>query len=141
MAPNGKSKVEVKLIGEEGNAFAVIGRCTEAMKLAGWTKAQIEEFRKVAMSGDYNHLLRTAMEYTADSEGLPCQCTHAENGSIMADAGCNICHGSGWDDDGRCPDGAAVAEEEAEEEAEREAEQDEAKRVADFKQAREDAQD
>jgi hypothetical protein len=57
------NKPEVKLIGEDGNAFAIIGRCRRAAKKAGWTEEQIERFTTEATSGDYDHLLQTVMEY------------------------------------------------------------------------------
>lgn len=60
--------VHVDLVGEDGNAFAIIGRVTKAMKRAGHTEAAAE-FSKEAMSGDYNHLLRTVMAYvTVDGD-------------------------------------------------------------------------
>lgn len=55
--------VKVQLTGGDGNAFAVIGAVTKAMRRAGCSNEQIEEFRADAMSGDYNHLLATAMRY------------------------------------------------------------------------------
>ena len=55
--------VKVKLVGTDGNAFAVIGTCQDAMRKAGATQAQIESFIDEAMEGDYDHLLRTAMKY------------------------------------------------------------------------------
>ena len=71
MSLEGLERPVVKLVGEDGNAFAILGRCRGAAKRAGWTSAQIEEFRTEAMSGDYNHLLRTVMKYfEVDSEEL-----------------------------------------------------------------------
>jgi len=54
-------KIRVKLIGTNGNAFAILGRVQAALK-----KAKVEEhdlFLKEAMSGDYDHLLATCMEW------------------------------------------------------------------------------
>jgi hypothetical protein len=56
-------KVKVKLIGEDGNAFAIIGAVRKAMKRGGCTPEQVEEFQKEATAGDYNHLLQTAMRF------------------------------------------------------------------------------
>lgn len=56
-------KPEVTLIGEDGNAFSIIGRCTKALKRAGAPRGVIDAFTSEAMSGDYNHLLRTAAKY------------------------------------------------------------------------------
>ena len=55
-------KVKVKLLGEDGNAFAILGRCKRAVK-EFLTQAEIEEFMKEATSGDYNHLLQTCMKW------------------------------------------------------------------------------
>lgn len=55
-------KIVVKLVGEDGNAFAVLGRVNKALKEAGRPKDG-KRFLEEAMQGDYNHLLRTAMKY------------------------------------------------------------------------------
>ena len=57
-----KTKPQVKLVGTDGNAFAVLGKVKAALVKAGM-KEEAEAFMKEAMSGDYNHLLATAMEY------------------------------------------------------------------------------
>lgn len=57
-----KTNVEVKLTGRDGNAFAILGAVKKALEKAGH-KELAAEFMKEAMSGDYDHLLRTAMEY------------------------------------------------------------------------------
>lgn len=54
---------EVKLIGEDGNAFAILGRCRRAAKKAGWTDDEWQRFQREATSGDYDHLLATVMEW------------------------------------------------------------------------------
>ena len=55
--------VYVKLVGEDGNAFAIMGRVTKALKRAGATSEEITEFREQAMSGDYNHLLQVVLSW------------------------------------------------------------------------------
>jgi ribosomal protein L32 len=55
--------VTVQLTGEDGNAFFVISRVRKAMKRAGVEQSTIDAFSKEAMSGDYDHVLRTCMEY------------------------------------------------------------------------------
>ncbi len=57
-----KTKIVVELVGEDGNAFAIIGRVSKALKRGGHGDL-VNEFTKEAMSGDYDHLLQTAMEY------------------------------------------------------------------------------
>jgi hypothetical protein len=56
-------KPTVKLTGNDGNAFVILGSCHLAGKKAGWNKEKLKEFSDKATSGDYNHLLRTACEY------------------------------------------------------------------------------
>ena len=56
-------EVEVKLVGEDGNAFSILGRCSKAARRAGLSPDQIEEFTEEATSGDYNDLLCTCMSY------------------------------------------------------------------------------
>ena len=51
--------VEVELVGQDGNAFAVLGAASKAMRQADIDKADIDEMMDEAMSGDYNHLLQT----------------------------------------------------------------------------------
>ena len=49
----------VKLIGEDGNAFAILGRVRRALRRSGYSEAKVEEFTEEATSSDYNHLLAT----------------------------------------------------------------------------------
>ena len=56
-------KPEVKLIGEDGNAFSIMGRCHRAAKDAGWTEDKWKEIQNEMMAGDYDHLLYTAMNH------------------------------------------------------------------------------
>lgn len=55
--------VEVQLIGQNGNAFNILGICQREAREAGLTEEQITEFCEEAMSGDYDDLLRTCMKY------------------------------------------------------------------------------
>lgn len=45
------------LVGIDGNAWSVIGYVCNAMFEQGFTKAERTEYRKRAMSGDYDNLL------------------------------------------------------------------------------------
>lgn len=56
-------KPKVKLTGNDGNAFSIMGRVISALKKSGASKDAIEEYRKKAMSGDYDNLLRVTMEF------------------------------------------------------------------------------
>ncbi len=54
--------VHVKLSGLDGNAFAVLGRVSRALRQAGHPEAATA-FMDEATMGDYDALLRTAMKY------------------------------------------------------------------------------
>ena len=56
-------EVQVQLIGEDGNAFALIGRCVKAARRGDVPREEIDLFKREAMSGDYDHLLQTCMEW------------------------------------------------------------------------------
>ena len=51
--------VEVQLTGQDGNAFFIIGRVSEALRRKSVPAEEVEEFQQQATSGDYNHLLQT----------------------------------------------------------------------------------
>ena len=57
-----KTGIEVKIIGEDGNVFNLLGICRRALsrahKLDMW-----DEFYKEATSGNYDHALATIAEY------------------------------------------------------------------------------
>lgn len=59
----GLPKPELNLTESDGNAFSIIGRAMRALRAAGYSKEQLEEFRKEAMSGDYDHVIQTAMKW------------------------------------------------------------------------------
>ena len=60
--------INIPLVGEDGNAFSILGRVSRAMRqndLAG----EWEAFHAEATSGDYDNLLRTVMTwFSVDSE-------------------------------------------------------------------------
>lgn len=56
-------EVFVPLLGEDGNAFAIIGRALKAMRKAKLPEEEMSAFRDEATSGDYDHLLRTVMNW------------------------------------------------------------------------------
>lgn len=57
------TNVKVKLAGEDGNAFSILGRVFKALKKAGYDKEFIARFTSEATSSDYNHLLATVCKY------------------------------------------------------------------------------
>ena len=57
-----KQKPTVKLIGEDGNAFAILGRVKRALVQAGM-REEAEAFLKEATAGDYDNLLMVVQKY------------------------------------------------------------------------------
>jgi len=49
--------VRVKLIGTDGNAFALLGRVRQALRRAGCGEGFVKAFTAEATRGDYQHLL------------------------------------------------------------------------------------
>jgi len=56
-------KPTVKLIGEDGNAFNILGKVVKALKNAGYSTDEVKQYQTEAMSGDYDNLLRVTMEW------------------------------------------------------------------------------
>ena len=57
------SKPTVKLVGEDGNAFSIMGRVQQSLRRAGADKEYIDKYLKEATVGDYDHLLVVSMGY------------------------------------------------------------------------------
>jgi len=55
-------EIEVQLIGTDGNAFALLGKISKALRGAEVPNAEIDEFLGEAMSVDYDHL-RTCLDW------------------------------------------------------------------------------
>jgi hypothetical protein len=56
-------EISVQLSGEDGNRFVIASRVRMALKRAGVPEDEREEFWADALSGDYHHLLATAMAW------------------------------------------------------------------------------
>ena len=56
-------EIEVQLVGEDGNAFFIIARVKKALRRGGVPKEEIDAYTKDSMSGDYDHVLQTAMHW------------------------------------------------------------------------------
>ena len=56
-------KPRLKLSGQNGNAFVILGKAQNEAKKANWSEQQIEEFMNEAKSSDYDHLLQTCCKY------------------------------------------------------------------------------
>ena len=63
-----KNKVIMKLVGEDGNAFAILGRFNREARRAGWSEEDIKSVLNEARSSDYNHLLATIMEHVEEPD-------------------------------------------------------------------------
>ena len=57
------SHISVQLSGEDGNALAIIGSVSKALRRAGVPKDKIKEFQDEATSGDYDNVLQTCMKW------------------------------------------------------------------------------
>jgi hypothetical protein len=55
--------IKVKLVGEDGNAFAIMGRVKSALRVNKVPPEEIAEYIKESTSGDYCNLLQTAMKW------------------------------------------------------------------------------
>jgi len=60
--------VNVRLVGEDGNAFAILGRTRRALQQGGVSYDVVDRFIKEAMSSNYDHLLRTVMDWVHTDE-------------------------------------------------------------------------
>ena len=58
-----KYDIEVQLTGTDGNAFAVMGKVSEALKSHGVNGREVAEYIDESMTGDYDKLLQTAMRW------------------------------------------------------------------------------
>jgi hypothetical protein len=61
--PDGLIRPTVELIGRDGNAFAILGATTKALRRAGNAPEVIEAYKAQATSGDYDHLLAVTMAF------------------------------------------------------------------------------
>ena len=57
-----KTDIKVKLIGEDGNAFSIMGKVIRELKRRGH-RDLAKQYQEEATSGDYNHLLTVTMDY------------------------------------------------------------------------------
>ncbi|MCL2092996.1 MAG: hypothetical protein FWH12_02270 [Treponema sp.] len=55
-------KKKYNLVGQDGNAFALMGYTRKAMRECGFPKDEIQAVMDKAMTGDYYHLLRVLDE-------------------------------------------------------------------------------
>lgn len=60
-------KINLNLVGIDGNAFAIMGAFQKQAKREDWTQEEINTVLDEAKSGDYDNLLQTIMKYCDDS--------------------------------------------------------------------------
>jgi len=53
--------INVQLVGENGNAFAIIGLVSNALRRNCVPEEEIDAFVTEATSGDYDHVIRTCV--------------------------------------------------------------------------------
>ena len=68
MARVNRAKPQVRLVGADGNAYAILGRVIGALRQAGYTPEEIARYQEEATSGDYHHLLRVTMEWVDEPD-------------------------------------------------------------------------
>jgi len=56
---NPVTEVKVKLIGENANAYYIIGKVSQALRDAGYTERFVRHYQRKAMAGGYKNLLKT----------------------------------------------------------------------------------
>ena len=56
-------EIKVKLVGQDGNAFAILGRVRKALRMAGVPEEEVEKFTAEATAVDYPNLLCTVMRW------------------------------------------------------------------------------
>jgi len=61
-------KAELQLVGLDGNAWSIIGATKQAMRTWGYSSQAQHEMSEDATSGDYNHVIQTAMFWTDSPE-------------------------------------------------------------------------
>lgn len=60
---DGETKVELELVGLDGNAFSILGAFQRAARRQRFPKEEIDAVITEATSGDYNHLLYTIQSH------------------------------------------------------------------------------
>lgn len=63
-------EINIPLVGEDGNAFAILGRVKRIMRRAGLPDSEWEAFHTEATSGNYDNLLLTVMKWFSVDEQL-----------------------------------------------------------------------
>lgn len=62
--------INIPLVGEDGNAFAILARVKRIMRRADLPDSEWEAFHAEATSGNYDNLLITVMKWFSVDENL-----------------------------------------------------------------------
>ena len=57
--------IKAKLIGQDGNAFAIIGTVQRELRRGGVSDDEINKFVTEATSGDYDNVIQTALRWVS----------------------------------------------------------------------------
>lgn len=60
--------VNFNLIGQDGNAFFLLGAWRKQARRDGWSSEDIDKVINEATSGDYNHLISTLAAHSKDED-------------------------------------------------------------------------
>lgn len=55
--------VKVQMSGEDGNSFMILGRVQKALRNAGATPTEIDEFLDEATASDYDNLVQVCLRW------------------------------------------------------------------------------
>lgn len=62
-------QLHMRLVGEDGNAYSIMGRLFHALRKGGVSSEEIKAVMDDCMSSDYDHLLRVAIStVTCDAD-------------------------------------------------------------------------
>jgi len=78
--------INIPLVGEDGNAFSILGRVSRIMRQNG-IHDEWDEFHAEATSGDYDKLLLTVMTWFAHDENLSDDYEDEEDEDTCEDCG------------------------------------------------------
>ncbi len=56
-------KPKLRLVGEDGNAYAILGRAHRAARKAGMSEEEWKAIQAEATSGNYDNLLQTMLKH------------------------------------------------------------------------------
>jgi hypothetical protein len=100
---------KLRLVGKDGNAFAILGRAHQAARRAGMPEDEWKKIQAEATSGNYDHLLVTMLKYfdcdAEEDEDEPRVPSIEQLEEWMAEGGCEATDGCWVEPDGQCEHG------------------------------------